>query len=89
MILAKDESFMYFNVMEPGEFTEDQVYILDDATALAKEAAQYFPYVELIETNGVLTGVLPVEHEEPPAEPTTEERLSAVEAALLEVILNG
>lgn len=89
MILAKDKSFMYFNVTEPGEFTDEQVYILDDDAALAKKAAQYFPYVELVEENGILMDVTPVPHEPPEPEPSTEERLAAVEAALLEVILNG
>ena len=86
MIIYKDKSALYFSVMEGNE---EEVYIVEDSSALGKKIQANFPYLELVTENGVLSDVTPFPHTPPDPPPTTEERLSAVEAALLEVILNG
>ena len=95
MIVYLDKNFETHSVHKNKNWYNDgrEVYVVDETTsegkALAEKIMQHAPYYDFVlDEGGNLIDITPIDPPEPePQPPTPEERLAAVEEALLLLLM--
>lgn len=91
MIIYKENKGFEQKSDKPNEnwTNNNNVYIVDDESELAQKIINAYPYYDFIENaEGNLVDVVALEKPSPQAiEPTIEDRLQAVEQAMIELLL--
>lgn len=92
MIINKQTHAYITMADKPCEnWTTQDCFVLDDNNELAKRIMQHYPNIELVIEDDKITDVKVLEapKEDEPQPITVEERLSALESAVLELALGG
>ena len=98
MIIEKGNKSYRMNSLYTNEnytdLSDSAVYVVDETLpenrALVQKIVQNAPYIDFVEDDGQLVDVVVLPQPEPePPPPSQEERLAALEAAMLEMILGG
>ena len=92
MIINKKTKSFFTRSDKPCEnWTTQDCFVLDDNSELAKRIMQHYPHIEyVIEGDKIVdVKILEAPKEEEPQPITVEERLLALESAVLELALGG
>ena len=86
MIVYKDKRFISNSEYPDTDWVGDADYVIPDGSELAEKIKQAYPYFELVFDGEELVGI--EETERPPVPPaiTQEQRLTAAENAIEEII---
>ena len=86
MIIYKDKRFISNSEYPDTDWVGDADYVIPDGSELAEKIKQAYPYFELVFDGEELVGI--EETERPPVPPaiTQEQRLTAAENAIEEII---
>ena len=86
MIIYKDKRFISNSAYPDTDWVGDADYVIPDGSELAEKIKQAYPYFELVFDGEELVGI--EETERPPVPPaiTQEQRLTAAENAIEEII---
>lgn len=92
MIINKKTKSFFTRADKPCEnWTTQDCFVLDDNSELAKRIVKNYPNIELVIENDKIIDVKVLEapKEDEPQPITVEDRLSALESAVLELALGG
>lgn len=92
MIINKQTKSFITRADKPCEnWTSQDCFVLDDNSELAKRIVQNYPHIEYVIDGDEIVDVkiLEAPKEEKPQTITIEDRLSALESAVLEIALGG
>lgn len=93
MIINKKTKSILTRSDKPNEnWTSQDCYVVDDNSELAKKILQNYPNIEYVVEHGKIVDAKILEAEKPnetESPVTIEERLAALEAAMLEMALGG
>lgn len=90
MIIFENKGFQTRSDKPNSDWTGNALYVVPDGSMLAQKVMENYPYYEFVlDEAGKLIDIAPTERPEPepePIMPTLEERLSALESAMLAVM---
>lgn len=88
MIIFENKGFQTRSDKPNSDWTGNALYIVPDGGVLAQKVMKNYPYYDFVlDEAGKLIDIVPTERPEPgPVMPTAEERLSAVEDAMLSMM---
>ena len=87
MIIFKDKSFLKMDLYPDTDWIGNADWVIPDGTELTKKIIAMYPNFEFVfDDNGNISDVVETEPEPKPPEITTEQRMTAMENAMEEII---